>query len=72
MTKAGYVVLNGIGGMIAGAIGASFASGDHPVAKGALATGITYSLISTVLIATDSIGFKSPGVSGPPQPLRFP
>jgi hypothetical protein len=73
MTKAGYVVGSAVAGTIAGAVGASFATGGHPSVKGALATGAVYAVLATIVVATDSITFKPAGaLSGPPPSLRWP
>lgn len=67
MTKIGYVTGSAVGGVIAGTVGAAFATGNHPVVKGALATGAVYAFLATVLVATDSLpGLKPAGaVNGP-------
>lgn len=68
----GYVVSSAISGMIGGAIGASAATGNHPVLKGALVTGAVSALTALVFAAGAEAAKPLPaGVSGPPS-LRFP
>ncbi len=75
MTKTGYLISSGVGGVIVGAIGGAIAanSRDYPVLKASLGTGAIYIGLAALLVATDSLRFDPPGtLSGPPQPLRFP
>lgn len=66
--NAGYYIASGLGGMIAGAIGAAVAesSDSHPILKGALVVGVTNVMLSAVLAAGYEAGQqqKQLGTSG--------
>jgi hypothetical protein len=71
MTLGGAVLSSAVSGAIAGAIGASAASGDHPVLRGALVTAAVNGVL-TLIFAAGADSIKQVGTSGPPRQLRFP
>jgi hypothetical protein len=80
MTLGGAVLTSAVSGAIAGGIGASAASVEHPVLRGALVTGAVNALLTLIFTAgAESTKPLSPGVSGLPAnwcgtraELRFP
>lgn len=74
MSTTGYVISAAVGGMIAGAVGASVAisADSHPVLKGALATGALNALIALAFMAGSDTHQISTGVSGQLSDPRFP
>lgn len=66
-----YVLSSAVSGMLGGAIGASAASGNHPVIKGALVTG-TVSALMALVFAAGAESAKQVGTNAPPQQLRWP
>lgn len=71
MTLGRAVLSSAISGAVAGGIGASAATGNHPVIKGALFTAAVNSIL-TLVFAAGAESTKQVGASGPPQQLRFP
>lgn len=67
-----YALLSAASGALAGAIGATAASGQHPIIKGALVTGAIGGVLALLEVAfvTDPNAPKQVGASG--APLRFP
>lgn len=76
MTLGGAVLTSAISGAIAGGIGASAASGEHPVLRGALVTAGVNALLTLVFTAGADSAKPLPasaGVSGCARAeLRFP
>ena len=71
MTLGGAVISSAISGAIAGGIGASAATGNHPIIKGALFTAAVNSIL-TLVFAAGAESTKQVGTNGSLQQLRFP
>jgi hypothetical protein len=71
MTNGGQILVSGVGGLIAGGIGAAVANSSRsfPVLKGALVVGLLDAALAAALVA-GAESAKQVGTSGPP-PRRF-
>jgi ammonia channel protein AmtB len=66
-----YALYSVASGALSGAIGASAATGAHPILKGALITGAISGACALFLVAVTSPEQIGVG-NGPPRQLRFP